>query len=112
VHATVDAEFFDGADKTEACIDYADRPHDRRRVSENLVTPDGNEIAARCGKVLDEDERLLVGFVGQLPDAVGNETRLYGGAARRIDDDGHGRCFLDAEGTFKQRVGAFDVDAA
>src|SRR5690606_32437340 len=110
--APLDAELGERLDEAEAGEDDADGANDGRRIGDDLVAGGGDEIAARGGCVLDEDEDGLASLVGQIADALGDETRLDGRAARRIDDDGDGRSRLDGEGALEKRGDGSDVEPA
>ena len=81
--------------------DDADRAYDRARVGIDLIARAGQQIAAGRGDILGEHIDLEILLGGERADALVDQHRLHGGAARRVDLNGdrlgaaHGEGLLD-----------------
>ncbi len=78
MQAAFHPQLFDQALQAESARHHTDGTDDGGRIRIDFIGGAGQPVAARRGDVFGEgDDRDLL-FVGQLPDAAGDQGRLHG----------------------------------
>src|SRR5690606_33908892 len=72
-------------------------------IGDDLVAGDGDHVTSGCGDILDEDEDLLVLLDSKIADALVDQARLDGRAARTVERDCDRRGLLVRKRLFKHR---------